>query len=59
MPSKAVRSSKDKTTVSATMYHWIPAPANINCHRIKNNCFTFDRYVESYKQAVGGRHMLP
>ena len=21
-----------KTTVSATMYHWIPAPANINCH---------------------------
>ena len=32
MPLKAVRSSKDKTTVSATMYHWIPAPANINCH---------------------------
>ena len=32
MPSKAVRSSTDKTTVAATMYHWIPAPANINCH---------------------------
>lgn len=29
---KPLGRQRNKTTVSATMYHWIPAPANINCH---------------------------